>query len=307
MVHKKSVTYGKFRGLLNLLLVETIVKTLLVLIIGTFLVFAVLTLLLSAYGLKAIQLNDYFSVVTALFSSDQFFSDYFPATRVIDIILTSFCNTALLSAIALMFAIPAGILLSNLAVKIEIHSNLKKRRCGKRKKEKSVSLLVTLLCSIPTFSLCYLSYDFGVSFFPYLAGGIIIGFGSGIVYDLFLHNKRILSKEMEKEYLLNLYTSGVRVGGALPAGNTILSFAFSNGLKSVIPFIVQRIPILVGETIVIEIIFRIPGLGKAFLLALAKADVPVIIAITLLYLVIIRILTILSLLVKMAVNPYGQE
>jgi peptide/nickel transport system permease protein len=82
------------------------------------------------------------------------------------------------------------------------------------------------------------------------------------------------------------YVRTARAKG-LTEGNVIVKHAVRNALIPVATIVALRIPILFGGFIVTEQIFRIPGTGSLFISAFYNKDVPVLMALTFIYAVLV--------------------
>ncbi|MDO5645250.1 MAG: ABC transporter permease [Dermabacter sp.] len=100
-----------------------------------------------------------------------------------------------------------------------------------------------------------------------------------------------------KEYVKTARSKGIS------ESRVFFSHVLRNALGPVLIVLVLRLPILVGGSVLIETIFRWPGIGRVIVTSVASSDYPVIMATTLLIAVAILIASFLIDIVKAALDP----
>ncbi len=166
------------------------------------------------------------------------------------------------------------------------------------KLEKTITTSLYLLYAIPSFWLATLfvlffttdEYGSWLNIFPsiginpgyyestlttiwYSLGHLILP-----IFCLCLHSlaydiaqvKSSMKAQLSQEYIVTAYAKG------LPSNKVRIQHALRNALIPIITLVVASIPIVISGSLVLEIIFNIPGMGRLLLQSIAEADWPVV-------------------------------
>lgn len=102
---------------------------------------------------------------------------------------------------------------------------------------------------------------------------------------------------MSREFVKTARSKGI------PEWRVFYSHVLRNSLGPVLIVLVLRLPVLVGGSVLIETIFRWPGIGSVIVSSVAASDYPVIMATTLLIAIAILVASFLIDVVKAALDP----
>ena len=128
-----------------------------------------------------------------------------------------------------------------------------------------------------------------------LLPALILAFHSGSYLTMLI--SRSLKKEKENQYFKGLITRGIDYK------NAVIKHAFPNSLLPLITAIVVGLPGSIAGSVVIEVIFNIPGMGRLLYNSLLKMDWNVVFAIVMIIGVLTYIFYIMGDLIYYWLNP----
>ena len=97
-----------------------------------------------------------------------------------------------------------------------------------------------------------------------------------------------LITEMHQDYVRTAFSRGNS------PGRVLICHAFRNGILPVITFLGVAIADIIANSIVIEQVFGIPGMGRTLIASISKRDYPVVEAIIVLIAVVILVINMIT-------------
>lgn len=165
--------------------------------------------------------------------------------------------------------------------------------------------IIYLFASLPAFLLGYLLYGiFGSNF---LVAVITLGLSCGIINEMSRIIGNAMEVELTKDYIETAQSKGLK-DAALPFPGTVGFHAFRNALITIIPGICLLFTLIISGSIVVEQVFRLPGLSYMLIDGLIDKDMGRILIVILLVVILVRIISILTNFFYLLLNPrYGQR
>ena len=207
---------------------------------------------------------------------------------VYDVLLSRIPVTLRLNLIALIFYIPIGFALGILAA-------LKKDSLA----DNSISIAVMILISLPSFvtmTFLVLVFGYGLGWLPQqfppadVTGSIrytgyilpVLGLSFGAIASLTRVSRAELTEVLTSEFLLLARTKG------LSRTQAVLRHAMRNSMVPLVPGIIGSFVGLLSGSVIIEVIYSIPGTGRIFIRAMTQNnyDFNLILGITAFYTII---------------------
>jgi len=130
--------------------------------------------------------------------------------------------------------------------------------------------------------------------------------GSGIMMDFAQMSARLMEEEFQEPYVLNALGLGMKAGGALPKPGTVSWHAFRAASASLLPLIGSKVPFIMGNVLVIEMVFELPGLSEPLLGGLINQDLPLVLSVLLLAVLVVQVIAALTEVLDFVVNPGKQ-
>ena len=124
---------------------------------------------------------------------------------------------------------------------------------------------------------------------------LVVAFHSGAYLSLLI--KRNLDKEMSDQYFISLIAKGI------PKARAVLFHAFPNSILSLVTVIIMGFPAALAGSVIVEVIFNIPGMGRLLYESLVRNDWNVVFAIVILIGVITYIFYLAGDLIYNFLNP----
>ncbi len=211
-----------------------------------------------------------------------------PNVEVFEILLSRMPVTIRLNLIALFFYIPVGFALGIIAA-------LRKDTFL----DNFISVFVMIMISLPSFvimTFLVLIFAFGLEWFPTsfppsdVTGSVrytgfvlpVLGLTFGAIASLTRTSRAELTEVLTSEFLLLARTKG------LSQTQAVLRHALRNSMVPLVPGIIGSFVGLLTGSVIIELIYAIPGTGRIFIRAMTQNqyDVNLILAITAFYTVV---------------------
>ncbi|MFH0883577.1 MAG: ABC transporter permease subunit [bacterium] len=130
--------------------------------------------------------------------------------------------------------------------------------------------------------------------------------GSGIMMDFAQMSARLMEEEFQEPYVLNALGLGMKAGGALPRPGTVSWHAFRAASASLLPLIGSKVPFIMGNVLVIEMVFELPGLSEPLLGGLINQDLPLVLSVLLLAVLVVQVIAALTEVLDFVINPGKQ-
>lgn len=162
-----------------------------------------------------------------------------------------------------------------------------------------------LLASLPAFLLGYLLFGiFGSNFWIAV---ITLGLSCGIINEIGRIIGNAMEVELSKDYIETARSKGLEEK-SLPLLGTVGFHAFRNALITIIPRICLLFTLIISGSMVVEQVFRLPGLSYMLIDGLADKDIGRILIVVLLIVILVRIVSILTNFFYLLLNPrYGKR
>lgn len=257
--------------------------------------------ILRKYGLDRPLYEQYVRYMSSALRGDFGISFQSPTETVTDLIARTWPTSMQLGGLAIMLAFATGLTFGTLAA---VRQNTLI--------DYVVTFVSTLGITVPNFVIAlWLLLIFAVSF-GWLPTGGWPGGGEGDWRTLILpvvtlalgpsalvarYTRASLVEVLQAEYIRTARAKGLR------ESTVIVRHALKNSLIPLITILGPQIPNLITGTIFVEVIFRVPGLGKFFVSSIYLRDYPMIMATMLLVATLWSITYLLSDLLYILVDP----
>jgi len=257
---------------------------------------AVLAALEAKYGLDKPVMEQYFTylsdVVTKL--------DFGPSLKlrgrmVIDVIADGMKTSVKLGVIAAFLALGCGIVLGSVAA-------LRRNTFI----DKVIMVIVTAFVSMPSFimgTLLLLCFAVIFPIFPAngaTAEGLVLPIITLSLYPMAYITR--LTRSSMLDVLGQDYIRTARAKGVAP-GKIIFGHALKNSLIPVITYFGPMLAYIVTGSLVVEQIFAVPGIGRAFVSSITNRDYPLIMGTTIVLACLIVIMNLVSDILYKVVDP----
>ena len=248
------------------------------------------------YGLDKPVMTQYFTylkdIVTKL--------DFGPSLKqrgrqVIDIISDGMKVSAKLGVIAALSALGIGVVLGSVAA-------LRRNKFI----DKAIMVITTAFISMPSFimgSLLLVLFSVKLALFPAngeAAGGLVLPIITLALYPL-AHTTRLTRSSMldvlGQDYIRTAKAKGVS------GSHIIFGHALKNALIPVITYFGPMLAYIVTGSLVVEQIFAVPGIGRAFVNSITNRDYPLIMGTTIVLATLIVVMNLVSDILYKAVDP----
>ena len=248
------------------------------------------------YGLDKPVMTQYFTylkdIVTKL--------DFGPSLKqrgrqVIDIISDGMKVSAKLGVIAAFSALGIGVVLGSVAA-------LRRNKFI----DKAIMVITTAFISMPSFimgSLLLVLFSVKLALFPAngeAAGGLVLPIITLALYPL-AHTTRLTRSSMldvlGQDYIRTAKAKGVS------GSHIIFGHALKNALIPVITYFGPMLAYIVTGSLVVEQIFAVPGIGRAFVNSITNRDYPLIMGTTIVLATLIVVMNLVSDILYKAVDP----
>ena len=245
----------------------------------------------------------YLNWLTQVLKLNLGYSDYYQGFGVTRYLFNRFLVTLILSFSAILLSTFISLTLSTYFCTSFLYLYKKTEKYFDKIVSKLFLTLLYAVSTIPSFILGYLFYTFYGMTGDFLIAILILSIGSGIPLEISRLHKIALQKELSSKYIESALAKGLPFGSLFHLKSTVIGHALRNTSIIIIPIISSKIPVLISEAIVVEIIFELAGLGGALLESLVHQDLPMILTIVLILIVIVRILSFLSDFLFFLLNP----
>ncbi|MBN2536112.1 MAG: ABC transporter permease [Spirochaetales bacterium] len=177
---------------------------------------------------------------------------------------------------------------------------------GCSKNTKSMSIIrnsIYVITVFPAFLLGY--FFFGIFGANFLIAVITLIVSSSIINEFGRIISNAMKSELKKDYMETAAAKGLKEA-LLPLPGTRNYHAFRNALITIIPRICVIFTLILNGSMIVEQVFRIPGLSYTLFDGLADKDTSRVLIVILLVVFLVRVVSILSNFFYYLVNPrYG--
>jgi ABC-type dipeptide/oligopeptide/nickel transport system permease component len=162
-----------------------------------------------------------------------------------------------------------------------------------------------VIASLPAFLIGYLLFGiFGASF---LAAIATLGLSCGVINEMGRIVRRAMETEKGKEYIETARAKGLREA-KLPSLGTVEFHAFRGALITIIPSFCAFFTLIISGSMVVEQVFRLPGLSYMLIDGLTDKDTGRVLIVILLVVLMVRIVSVLGNALYLFLNPrYGYQ
>lgn len=167
-------------------------------------------------------------------------------------------------------------------------------------------MITTAFISMPSFimgSLLLVLFSVKLAWFPAngeAAGGLVLPITTLALYPL-AHTTRLTRSSMldvlGQDYIRTAKAKGVS------GGHIIFGHALKNALIPVITYFGPMLAYIVTGSLVVEQIFAVPGIGRAFVNSITNRDYPLIMGTTIVLATLIVVMNLVSDILYKAVDP----
>jgi len=246
---------------------------------------------------------EYFIWVDGLLHLDLGYSTYYQGDRVSKFLVSNFLITLALTCGALLFNCVFGMLLGiAVATKEEWRIQDSKDGWG-RTLGRSVRIFLYSFNAIPTYVVSILLLLFSSGMSSWVMAAISMILGSGILMDFVQMSNFVMRSEYSKPYVIHALALGYRTGGTVPSHDRVSWHALRSALARLIPSIGSKIPFILGNVLVVEIVLEIPGLSEPLLGGVLEKDLPRVLAVLLLTTLLVQMVTLVMELLDFLIHP----
>jgi peptide/nickel transport system permease protein len=233
-------------------------------------------------------------------------SEHYFGDKVSKYVFGNLMLTFSLSLFAVIISAALGVLLG-VHTAIRNSWRIQPPRDGKRETAFNVFRYgLYVINSIPTYiiGILLLMVLLGAPMFMLVMVSLVLG--SGIMMDFAQMSTRLMEQEFEQPYVMNAMGLGLKAGGALPRKGTVSWHAFRAASASLLPLVGSKIPFILGNVLVVEMVFELPGLSEPLLGGLINQDLPLVLSVLLLAVLVVQIISALTEVLDFLVNPGKQ-
>ncbi len=257
---------------------------------------AALAQLEAKYGLDKPVMEQYVTYLTDIVTRFDFGPSLKQRGRdVIDIIKDGMKTSAKLGVIAAFAALISGTVLGSLAA-------LRRNKLI----DKVIMVLSTAFVSMPSFimgSLLLLIFAVSLSWLPAngsSSGGLILPIVTLSLYPMAYITRLTRSSMLDvlgQDYIRTAKAKGVS------ARKIIFGHALKNSLIPVVTYFGPMLAYIVTGSLVVEQIFAVPGIGRAFVNSITSRDYPLVMGTTIILATLVVIMTLVSDILYKVVDP----
>ncbi len=257
---------------------------------------AALQALEAKYGLDKPVLEQYITYLTDIVTK----LDFGPSLKlrgrmVIDVIADGMKTSVKLGVIAAFLALGCGVVLGSVAA-LKRNSFL----------DKVIMVIVTAFVSMPSFimgTLLLLGFALLIPIFPAngsTAEGLVLPIITLSLYPMAYITR--LTRSSMLDVLGQDYIRTARAKGVAPM-KVIFGHALKNSLIPVITYFGPMLAYIVTGSLVVEQIFAVPGIGRAFVSSITNRDYPLIMGTTIVLACLIVVMNLVSDILYKVVDP----
>ncbi len=248
------------------------------------------------YGMDKPLMTQYFTYLKDIVTKFDFGPSIKQRGRmVIDIIADGMKTSAKLGLIAAFFALIIGVVLGAIAA-------LRRNKFV----DKCIMVLTTAFVSMPSFimgALLLIAFVVKLKWFPgngATSGGLVLPIVTLSLYPMAYITRLTRSSMLDvlgQDYIRTARAKGVS------KWKIIFGHAMKNSLIPVITYFGPMIAYIVTGSIVVEQIFAVPGIGRAFVQCIINRDYPMIMGTTIILAILIVVMNMVSDILYKVVDP----
>jgi peptide/nickel transport system permease protein len=308
----RSMTVRRMLGFLYRILSPLLLKTVILFIILTWSTFAIMKALPEKHVTEAENIANrssestlsYFNWLEDALRGDFGNSDYFKGFRIQSKLFSYFSTTLILCVITLLISgiigVAGGIFFAQGRSEFLNHSTQKSYRAF----ASGLMYLVYFLSSFPAYILAYIIFFASQSqlslFFPIIS--LILG--SSLTMDILRTTSASIQEELCKPYVTNALSLGFGTNGLLPLPRQVAYHAFRNALVVILPVISSRLPMIISNAIIVEIVFELPGLSEPLLGGVINKDIHLVLAVVAISVLFIQVSMLIIEFLSFVLSPF---
>jgi peptide/nickel transport system permease protein len=231
-------------------------------------------------------------------------SDYFKGFRIQSKLFGYFSTTLILCVITLLISgiigVAGGIFFAQGRSEFLNHSTKKSYKAF----ASSLLYLIYVLSSFPAYILAYIIFFASHSqlnlFFPIVS--LILG--SSLTMDILRTTSASIQEELSKPYVTNALALGFGTNGLLPFPRQVAYHAFRNALVVILPVISSRLPMIISNAIIVEIVFELPGLSEPLLGGVINKDIHLVLAVVAISVLFIQVSMLIIEFLSFVLSPF---
>ena len=256
---------------------------------------AVIAALEAKYGFDKPVPVQFLNYLGSILHGDFGLSTGWVGNTVIELIMGGFAYSARIGFSAGLLAIIFGVILGSIAA-------LKRGKLA----DKLIQVLTTALVSMPSFvmaTLLLLLFSLKLGWLPSLGnqpGGLILPTISLMLYPMAYVTR--LQRSSMLDVLGQDYIRTARAKG-VSGPRIIFGHALKNSLIPVLTYFGPMLAYIVTGSLVVEQIFAVPGIGRAFVQSIINRDYPLVMGTTIILAALIIIMNLITDLLYKAVDP----
>ncbi len=294
------------------IIVPLILKTVILFIIATWGTFAIMKVLPEKQATYIENFNDksgdmqqsYFAWLGDVLNGDFGYSDYFKGFRIQSKLFSYFLTTFTLCIITLLISGSIGVSIGTFLMQGRTEFLNHSTKKAYKIVVSSILYLIYFLSSFPAYILAYIIFFASNSqtnlFFPIIS----LVLGSSMTMDILRTTSTSFQKELNKPYVLNALALGFGTNGLLPSPRQVSNHAFRNALVVILPVISSRLPMIISNAIIVEIVFELPGLSEPLLGGIINKDIHLVLAVVALSVLFIQASMVVLEFISFVVNPF---
>lgn len=247
--------------------------------------------------------TDFFTWLGGVLRFDLGYSDYYYGDRVAKYLFGNFMITLLLTVGTLAFSGVAGMTLGVAAAtkeewRIQHESGLWGRTLGR-----ALRFMLYSVNAVPTYiaAILLLLLSSGIS--SWVMAAVSLMLGSGILMDFTQMSYHLMRAEYTQPYVIHALALGYRTRGTLPVPGRVSWHALRSTLARLIPSVGSKIPFILGNVIVVEIVLELPGLSEPLLGGVLHRDLPLVLAVILFTTLLVQAVSLAMDLLDFLVHP----
>lgn len=308
----RNMTIRRLIEFLHRIIVPLLLKTVILFIIVTWGTFTLMEVLPERQVAHVEQITDksedeeesYLEWLGNILKGDFGYSDYFKGLKVQSRLFGYFITTITLCVITLAISAIIGVLIGTLVAQGRCEFLQHSTKKSYKVISSSLLYIIYFLSSFPAYILAYIIFFASQSqlnlFYPIIS----LVLGSSLTMDILRTTSAGLQEELNKPYVINALALGLGTNGLLPSPRQVSNHAFRNALVVILPVISSRLPMIISNAIIVEIVFELPGLSEPLLGGVINKDIHLVLAVVAISVLFIQLSMLAIEFISFALSPF---